>query len=102
MKRRLSYENIYFYIVFEAFKEEKVKYNRLLILTILSIWSGSLFQFTMVLTASKAQKVRVGFAGDQVSKYTDTHIQHVCMADNLEMLSLLNKTYSREFIVIIW
>ncbi|ELU09466.1 hypothetical protein CAPTEDRAFT_115670 [Capitella teleta] len=47
---------------FEAFKEERVKYNWMLIVSILSIWSASLLQFTLVLTATKSVKSRAGFA----------------------------------------
>ncbi len=34
----------------------QVKYNRILVMSILSIWSWSLLQFTMVLTATKARR----------------------------------------------
>jgi len=47
---------------FEAFKEREVRYNRTLILVILSIWSASLLQFTLVLTASKSVKKHAGFS----------------------------------------
>ncbi|XP_060568428.1 transmembrane protein 26-like isoform X3 [Ruditapes philippinarum] len=45
---------------YEAFSEDEVKYNRLLCYIILGIWSLSLLQFTMVLTASKARRDQVG------------------------------------------
>jgi hypothetical protein len=44
--------------VFEAFKEDLVKYNIELTVIILIIWSASLLQFTLVLTASKSKKRR--------------------------------------------
>lgn len=45
---------------FEAFKEDVVRYNLMLSLVILGIWSWSLLQFTMVLTATKARKDQSG------------------------------------------
>lgn len=50
-----------YFAVFEAFKEDKVKYNWELIITILAIWSSSLLQFCLVLTATKSKKGRAGF-----------------------------------------
>ncbi|ESO04656.1 hypothetical protein HELRODRAFT_156957 [Helobdella robusta] len=41
---------------FDAFKEDAVRFNRPLCIVILSIWSWSLLQFTMVLTATKKPK----------------------------------------------
>lgn len=41
---------------FEAFKEETVRYNRILCCSILGIWSWSLLQFAIVLTATKVVK----------------------------------------------
>ncbi|KAK3104711.1 hypothetical protein FSP39_008452 [Pinctada imbricata] len=45
---------------FEAFKEEEVRYNRLLCIIILGLWSFSLIQFTLVLTASRARRDQSG------------------------------------------
>ncbi|KAL4220872.1 hypothetical protein ACF0H5_019138 [Mactra antiquata] len=45
---------------YEAFSEEEVKYNRLLCYIILGIWTLSLMQFTLVLTATKARRDQVG------------------------------------------
>ncbi|XP_074655731.1 transmembrane protein 26-like [Tubulanus polymorphus] len=56
---------------FDAFKEEKVRYNRKLCTIILAIWSWSLLQFTMVLTATRARKDQSGLinrVGDDKNK----------------------------------
>ena len=53
--------NVMIFLVFEAFKEDKVKFNWELIITILAIWSASLLQFCLVLTATKSKKGRAGF-----------------------------------------
>ncbi|GAB1601194.1 Hypothetical predicted protein [Argonauta hians] len=44
--------------LFEAFKEEVVKYNWTLTVVILSLWTASLLQFTFVVTTSKARRPR--------------------------------------------
>ncbi|XP_074654628.1 transmembrane protein 26-like [Tubulanus polymorphus] len=48
--------------LFEAFREDQVKYNYTLTVAILSLWTGSLCQFTLVVTATKARKPRVAIA----------------------------------------
>ncbi|XP_064619322.1 transmembrane protein 26-like [Lineus longissimus] len=45
--------------LFEAFREENVKYNKSLTVVILSLWTSSLMQFTLIMTATKARKTRV-------------------------------------------
>ncbi|XP_052214159.1 transmembrane protein 26-like isoform X2 [Dreissena polymorpha] len=45
---------------YEAFSENEVKYNRMLCYIILGIWTLSLLQFTLVLTASKARRDQIG------------------------------------------
>ncbi|XP_033724582.1 transmembrane protein 26-like [Pecten maximus] len=45
---------------FEAFKEEEVRYNKMLCIIILGLWSLSLIQFTLVLTAAKARRDQSG------------------------------------------
>ncbi|KAK3104926.1 hypothetical protein FSP39_013334 [Pinctada imbricata] len=45
---------------YEAFNEENVKYNRILIYTLLGIWTLSLLQFTLVLTATRARRDHAG------------------------------------------
>ena len=59
-----------FITVFEAFKEEEVRFNWTLIVTVLAIWSASLLQFTLVLTASKGKKGRAGFHTEVNITYT--------------------------------
>ncbi|XP_041377422.1 uncharacterized protein LOC121389839 [Gigantopelta aegis] len=44
--------------LFEAFKEKQVRNNRILTLTIMSLWTASLLQFTFVLTATKSKTTR--------------------------------------------
>jgi hypothetical protein len=45
--------------LFEAFREDNVMHNRPLTIVILSLWTSSLMQFTLIMTATKARKVRV-------------------------------------------
>ncbi|KAL4221501.1 hypothetical protein ACF0H5_019758 [Mactra antiquata] len=45
---------------FEAFKENEVRYRKILCIIILGIWSLSLVQFTLVLTASRARRDQSG------------------------------------------
>ncbi|XP_046571753.1 transmembrane protein 26-like [Haliotis rubra] len=44
--------------LFEAFKEKEVRYNKILTMIILSMWTASLMQFTFVLTATKSKRMR--------------------------------------------
>ncbi|KAK3801378.1 hypothetical protein RRG08_059080 [Elysia crispata] len=44
--------------LFEAFKEEKVSQNPHLVTVILALWTASLTQFTLVVTATKSKKTR--------------------------------------------
>ncbi|XP_046332042.2 transmembrane protein 26-like [Haliotis rufescens] len=44
--------------LFEAFKEKEVRYNKILTMIILSMWTASLLQFTFVLTATKSKRMR--------------------------------------------
>ncbi|CAG7836727.1 unnamed protein product [Allacma fusca] len=44
---------------FDSFKDEKIAKQRVLCLMILGIWSWSLLQFTVVLTATKARRTRI-------------------------------------------
>jgi hypothetical protein len=48
--------------LFEAFREEQVRHNWILTVVILSLWTGSLLQFTLVVTATKARKPRVAIS----------------------------------------
>ncbi|ELU06154.1 hypothetical protein CAPTEDRAFT_23383, partial [Capitella teleta] len=57
---------------FEAFKEEKVRYNPILCMVILAIWSWSLLQFTMVLTATKVRKDQSGLLPRAFNEYSET------------------------------
>lgn len=43
---------------FDSFKDEKVATEKVLVLLTLAIWSWSLIQFTVVLTATKSRKSR--------------------------------------------
>ncbi|CAL1541606.1 unnamed protein product, partial [Lymnaea stagnalis] len=45
---------------FEAFKEEQVRYNKHLCIVIMGIWSLSLIQFSLVLTATRVRRDRTG------------------------------------------
>ncbi|CAG5120297.1 unnamed protein product, partial [Candidula unifasciata] len=45
--------------LFEAFKEKAVSENTFLTIVILSLWTASLAQFTLVITATKAKKTRI-------------------------------------------
>ena len=44
---------------FDSFKDEKIAREPLLVLLTLAIWSWSLLQFTVVLTATKSRKSRL-------------------------------------------
>ncbi|XP_041378196.1 transmembrane protein 26-like [Gigantopelta aegis] len=57
---------------FEAFKEDQVKYNRILCITILGIWSLSLIQFSLVLTASRARRDQSGLVMKRESPDSET------------------------------
>ncbi|XP_059143885.1 transmembrane protein 26-like [Physella acuta] len=48
--------------LFEAFKEQTVRENVLLTIVILSLWTASLIQFTLVVTATKSKKSRASVA----------------------------------------
>ncbi|XP_046375848.1 transmembrane protein 26-like [Haliotis rufescens] len=50
---------------FDAFKEEVVRYNKLLCMIILGIWTLSLLQFTLVLTASRVRRDQSGLATEK-------------------------------------
>lgn len=63
---------------FEAFKEEEVRYNRLLCIIILGLWSLSLIQFTLVLTAARARRDQSGLVTRQFNKIQKTGC---CAAD---------------------
>ncbi|XP_052820555.1 transmembrane protein 26-like isoform X3 [Mya arenaria] len=56
---------------YEAFSEEQVKYNRLLCYIILGIWTVSLLQFTMVLTATRARRDQIGLPMQRPEENTD-------------------------------
>ncbi|CAL1540750.1 unnamed protein product [Lymnaea stagnalis] len=48
--------------LFEAFKENTVRENKLLTIVILALWTASLVQFTFVVTATKSKKSRASVA----------------------------------------
>ncbi|XP_029651406.1 transmembrane protein 26-like isoform X1 [Octopus sinensis] len=62
---------------FDAFKEKEVRYNKLLCIIILSIWSMSLIQFSLVLTASSARHDQSGL----VSQERTSRLKNCCQAD---------------------
>jgi hypothetical protein len=47
---------------FDSFKDEKIAREPILVLLTLAIWSWSLLQFTVVLTATKSRKARLSAA----------------------------------------
>ncbi|KAK7093206.1 transmembrane protein 26-like [Littorina saxatilis] len=55
---------------FDAFKEEVVKYEPILCMSILGIWSFSLIQFCLVLTASRARRDQSGLVPIRRAKKT--------------------------------
>ncbi|XP_071147486.1 transmembrane protein 26-like isoform X1 [Mytilus edulis] len=63
---------------FEAFKEEQVRYNKLLCIIILGLWSLSLIQFTLVLTAARARRDQSGLVTRHYDKAQKTGC---CAAD---------------------
>ncbi|CAG9813939.1 unnamed protein product [Phaedon cochleariae] len=53
---------------FDSFKDEKVASEPVLVLLTLSIWSWSLMQFTVVLTATKSRKSRLATTSSTIEK----------------------------------
>lgn len=58
---------------FEAFKEPEVRYNMILIVIILSIWSWSLLQFTLVLTGARKTRGGAGTTKKKKKKKKRVH-----------------------------
>src|SRR5207249_6445299 len=50
---------------FDTFKDDFVAYHSILCYIILSIWSWSLLQFTLVLTATKSRKPRMAVSAEK-------------------------------------
>ncbi|XP_006813189.1 transmembrane protein 26-like [Saccoglossus kowalevskii] len=78
----------------ESIEENSVKCDRVLVLCILMIWTWSLLQFTLVLTATKARKPRVsGLKVQNVVKPEDAEhnndSDHACMFCETEVWSIM-------------
>lgn len=74
---------------FDSFKDEKVASEKVLVLLTLAIWSWSLMQFTVVLTATKSRKSRG--AANRSDMYVRTHagtLRHATPTDTA-MLGLM-------------
>ncbi|KAK6175640.1 hypothetical protein SNE40_014051 [Patella caerulea] len=56
---------------YEAFSEEQVKYNRFLCYIILGIWTTSLLQFSLVLTATRARRDQSGVPSAHVNRESE-------------------------------
>ncbi|XP_018577417.1 transmembrane protein 26 [Anoplophora glabripennis] len=53
---------------FDSFKDDKIAAEPILVLLTLAIWSWSLMQFTVVLTATKSRKSRLTTAGSTIKR----------------------------------
>ncbi|CAG5119291.1 unnamed protein product [Candidula unifasciata] len=69
---------------FEAFTEEKVRNSRLLCIVILGIWTLSLLQFSLVLTATRVRRDRSGLIRSGLMSAYDK----CCSPDDLPFLVL--------------
>ncbi|XP_062555848.1 transmembrane protein 26 [Armigeres subalbatus] len=58
---------------FDSFKDSKIANEPVLVLLTLSIWSWSLLQFTIVLSATRARKPRGGGSASSQQREEDTH-----------------------------
>ncbi|XP_065560541.1 uncharacterized protein LOC136027332 isoform X2 [Artemia franciscana] len=65
---------------FDSFKDDKIASNRILCIIILSIWSWSLLQFTLVITAPSKPKNKRGKHAEQSKKNT-TCAETCCTVD---------------------
>ncbi|KAK3581793.1 hypothetical protein CHS0354_025997 [Potamilus streckersoni] len=63
---------------FEAFNEQEVRYNRLLCYLVLGFWTLSLFQFTLVLTATRARPDHTG-----IPMFIDTEGKDDCCSPEI-------------------
>ncbi|XP_033763967.1 transmembrane protein 26-like [Pecten maximus] len=75
---------------YEAFSEELVMYNRLLCYIILGIWTLSLLQFTLVLTATRARRDQSGVPS---SGYSDTDKVGCC---NPEIYGIVTSIFMQD------
>ncbi|CAI9727618.1 Hypothetical predicted protein [Octopus vulgaris] len=83
--------------LFEAFKEEVVKYNWTLTIVILSLWTASLLQFTFVVTTSKARRPRPLYVKEKVENLEETNSNKTnkglccccCTADIISILTTI-------------
>ncbi|XP_076451190.1 transmembrane protein 26-like [Babylonia areolata] len=66
---------------FDAFKEDVVKYEAILCMSILGIWSLSLIQFSLVLTATRARRDQSGLVPGKRRKKADKEAVGCCSAD---------------------
>ncbi|KAK3584016.1 hypothetical protein CHS0354_031406 [Potamilus streckersoni] len=62
---------------FEAFKEVQVRYDKILCMAILGLWSLSLVQFSLVLTAARARRDQSGL----LSRRSDIQSDRCCGTD---------------------
>ncbi|XP_076055285.1 transmembrane protein 26-like [Oratosquilla oratoria] len=67
---------------FDSFKDERVAYDEVLVLMVLSIWSWSLMQFTLVLTATKGRQTRMSVLSSEDQTEEDSALQQMfCSID---------------------
>ncbi|XP_056648650.1 transmembrane protein 26 [Diorhabda sublineata] len=63
---------------FDSFKDDKIASEPVLVLLTLAIWSWSLMQFTVVLTATKARKSRLATTSSTIQKSDNCCTIDVC------------------------
>ncbi|XP_033608686.1 transmembrane protein 26, partial [Cryptotermes secundus] len=66
---------------FDSFKDEKIAQEPILVLLTLAIWSWSLLQFTVVLTATKSRKARLSTTTNISGCIQWYYIRTVCCRD---------------------
>ncbi|XP_076472640.1 transmembrane protein 26-like [Babylonia areolata] len=66
---------------FDAFKEDVVKYEPLLCMAVLGIWSLSLIQFSLVLTAARARRDQTGLVPGRRPRRTEKKGAGCCSPD---------------------
>lgn len=59
---------------FDSFKDKKIADEPILVFLTLSIWSWSLMQFTIVLTATRARKSRGATSSELIDEEYGSHL----------------------------
>ncbi|XP_070500827.1 transmembrane protein 26 [Chironomus tepperi] len=73
---------------FDSFKDNKIADEQILVFLTLSIWSWSLLQFTIVLTATRARKPRGASSHDAVDEESNTCCSDCCCSIDIWGIAL--------------